>query len=413
MAASADPVALLATELGGGRGHVATLARVARALGPRVTRIAAIGEMRHAAELEVQGVRVTRGPKLAATAAAKADPMGRGNATWACYLADCGFLRPEVLAESLSYWRRLILAENVSILIADYAPLAQRAALALRDEGREIRIVTVGTGYGLPPAGLEPLPRLARGYDRVIHPEPEVLAHLNAACAALGMAPLPRLSALYAADLVLAGTFPFLDPYARWRPPEALAPPLVERTAGLAAGEEVFVYFSREEAELPALAEALCRLDLPRRGFLPGASDAVKARLAASGMIVEESPMPVDRIAERSRIMLHPAPHGSLCMAALAGLPQLGLPGHREQVAHAQRAEAAGVLRVLPQKTSTAEEIGAAVEALYHDDGAQARARDLALSLRAGFPADPLADLTARLAPEVEAARRFRRAGRG
>lgn len=406
MVASADPVALLATELGGGRGHVATLARVARALGPRVAKLAAIGEMRHAAELEAAGVRVIRCPKLAPTPEAKADPLSRGNATWSCYLADCGFMRPAVMKESLAFWRRLILRENVSILIADYAPLAQRAALALRDEGWKIRIVTVGTGYGLPPAGLEPLPQLARGYDRVIHPEPQVLDSLNRTCAALGMAPLPRLSALYEADLVLAGTFPFLDPYAGWRPPEALAPPLVERTSGLAAGDEVFVYFSREEADLPALAEALCRLPLPRRGFLPGASDAVKARLAASGMIVEEAPMPVDRIAERSRIMLHPAPHGSLCTAALAGLPQLGLPGHREQVAHAQRAEAAGVLRVLPQKTSTAEEIGTAVEALYHDETAQRRAHDLARELRAGFPADPLADLAARLAPEAEAARR-------
>ena len=408
---SADPVALLATELGGGRGHVSTLARVARALGPGVAKIAAIGEMRHAAELQAQGVRVTRCPKLAPTAEAKADPMGRGNATWSCYLADCGFMRPGVLVESLSFWHRLMLAEKVSILIADYAPLAQRAALALRDEGHGIRIVTAGTGYGIPPAGLEPLPRLARGYDRVIHPEPQVLDSLNRTCAGMGMAPLPRLAALYEADLALPGTFPFLDPYARWRPAAALVPPLVERTASLAAGDEVFVYFSRDEAEIPALAEALCRLPLPRRGFLPGAPEGVKARLAASGMIVETAPMPVDMIARRSRIMLHPSPHGSPCTAALAGLPQLGLPGHREQVAHAQRAEAAGVLRVLPQKGATAEEIVAAVEALYHDDEAQRRAHDLARGLREGFPDDPLADLAERLAPEVEAARGFRRAG--
>lgn len=409
MAARADPVALLATELGGGRGHVATLARVARALGPGVRKIAAIGEMRHAAELEAQGVRVLRCPKLAATPEAKADPLGRGNATWSCYLADCGFMRPDVLEQSLSFWRRTMLEEQVSILIADYAPLAQRAALALRDAGRGLRIVTVGTGYGIPPAGLDPLPHLAPGYDRVIHPERQVLDSLNRVCAGMGMAPLPRLAALYDADLALPGTFSFLDPYADWRPAAALVPPLVERTAGLAAGDEVFVYFSRDEAEIPALAEALCRLPLPRRGFLPGAPDRVRERLAASGMIVETAPMAVDLIAERSRIMVHPSPHGSLCTAALAGLPQLGLPGHREQVAHARRAEAAGVLRVLPQKGSTAEEIVAAAEALYHDDTAKKRAQDLARGLREGFPADPLADLAARLAPEVEAARGFRR----
>lgn len=405
MAARKRPVALLATELGGGRGHVATLARVARALGPRVAKIAGIGAMRHAAELEAQGARVLRCPQLAATPEAKADPLSRGNATWSCYLADCGFMRPDVLAESLSFWRGVMLEEDVSLLIADYAPLALRAALALRDQGHGIRIITIGTGYGIPPAGLEPLPHLAPGYDRVIHPEAEVLDSLNRVCAGMGIVPLPRLAALYDADLALPGTFPFLDPYAAWRPAAALVPPLVERTASLAAGDEVFVYFSRDEADIPALAEALCRLPLPRRGFLPGAPDRVKAQLAASGMIVEEAPMAVDLIAERSRIMVHPSPHGSLCTAALAGLPQLGLPGHREQVAHARRAEAAGVLRVLPQKGSTADEIVAAIEALYHDEAARERAHDLARGLRQGFPDDPLANLAARLAPEVEAAR--------
>ena len=405
MAARKRPVALLATELGGGRGHVATLARVARALGPGVAKVAGIGAMRHAAELEAQGARVLRCPQLAPTPQAKANPLSRGNATWSCYLADCGFMRPDVLAESLSFWRRVMLEENVSILIADYAPLALRAAQALRDQGHGIRIITVGTGYGIPPAGLEPLPHLAPGYDRVIHTEAQVLDSLNRVCAGMGIVSLPRLAALYDADLALPGTFPFLDPYAEWRPAAALVPPLVERTATLAAGDEVFVYFSREEAEIPALAEALCRLPLPRRGFLPGAPDRVKAQLAATGMIVEETPMAVDLIAQRSRIMVHPSPHGSLCTAALAGLPQLGLPGHREQVAHARRAEAAGVLRVLPQKGSTADEIVAALQALYHDEAARKRAHDLARGLRQGFPDDPLADLAARLAPEVEAAR--------
>jgi hypothetical protein len=400
------PVALLASELGGGRGHVATLARVARALGPDVTKLAAIGVLRHAGELTAQGVRVLRCPKLGATAEAKADPASRGNATWSCYLADSGFMRPEVLRASLTFWRQLIVAENVSLLVADYAPLALRAAHALREEGWEIRIITVGTGYGIPPGDLVPLPPTTRGFDRVVHPEPKVLAALNAVGAELGMSALPHLSALYQVDLSLVGTFDFLDPYAGWRTGR-LVPPLVERSAGLARGDEVFVYFSREEAELPALAEALCHLPLPRRGFLPGASDAVKSRLAASGMIVEPGPVPVDLIAKRSRLMIHPSPHGSLCMAALAGLPQIGLPGHKEQITHARRAEAAGVLRVLAQRQSTADQIIAAVTDLYHDSAARMRAQALALELRADFPADPMADLAARLAPEVAAARAF------
>jgi hypothetical protein len=394
------PVVLLATELGGGRGHVVTLARVARALGPGVNLLAAIGEMQHAAELTALGVAVRPCPKLAASPAIKANPMQRGNATWACYLADTGFMEGAVLRRSLSFWRDLMRAEQVSILVADYAPLALCAARALRDEGQPIRIITTGTGYGIPPADLTTLPQLAPDYTRVIHPEPQVLASLNAAAADLGMPPLPHLSALYQADLSLIGTFACLDPYQR--PAAALVPPLVECSAQLARGEEVYVYFSRAEADQPDLADALCRLPLPRRGFLPGASEATRARLVASGMVIETGPIPIDRIAERSRLMLHPAPHGSICTAALAGLPQLGLPGHREQVAHARRAEAAGILHVLPQR-ATADQIIAAIQSLYHDRAAQSRAQALAQELRATFPADPLADLAARLAPQVAA----------
>ena len=394
-----EPVALLATELGGGRGHVSALARIARALGPGVRKLAAIGEMLHAGEVSAEGVHVQHCPKLTATPESRANPLSRGNATWACYLADAGFMRPDVLRQSLTFWRDLMVREQVSLLVADYAPLAQRAALALRDEGRPIRIIASGTGYGIPPVDLSPLPHLARGYDRVIHPEAQVLEQLNAAGRELGMAPLPRLAALYEADLTLAGTFPFLDPYGPWRAPGAVVPPLVERSTALAKGDEVFIYFSRTEMEIPALAEALSRLTLPRRGFFPGAPEALKTRLAASGMIIETAPMPVDLIAQRSRIMVHPSPHGSLCTAALIGLPQLGLPGHREQVAHAQRAEAAGVLHVLPQKTSAANEIIAGIETLYHDSAAQKRAQDLARTLRATFPKDPLTDLALRLMP--------------
>lgn len=395
------PTTLLATELGGGRGHVATLIQTGLALGPKVKLIAALGELLHAGEMRRLGIEVFQCPKLSASAELKATPMRRGNATWSCYLADCGFMDRAILLKSLIFWRQLLLAQKVRILIADYAPLALRAALALRDEGHPIQIITVGTGYGIPPGGLNTLPHLTPGYDRVIHPEAEVLASLNAAGSELGMKPLPHLAALYEADLTLVGTFAFLDPYQR--PASDLVPPIVTRTDDLAGGDEVFVYFSRDEIERPELAEALSRLPLPKRGFFPAASAEAKVRLAASGMVVEEKPMLLNEMVRRSRLMIHPAPHGSLCMAALAGLPQIGLPGHREQVTHAKRVEAEGILTAMSPQAS-ASEILAAIEAAYHDPKALGRARDLAIILRQDLPLDPMEDLRHRLAPQVEAA---------
>jgi hypothetical protein len=391
------PRVLLASELGAGRGHVVKLARVAGALGPGLPLVAALPGLRHAADLRSMGARVIRCPRLRVTSPA-------GNATWACYL---GAVLNEATAvrRSLGFWRDLIVAEDISILVADYAPLALWAAQTLRAEGWDIRIIAVGTGYGVPPDGLERLPRLVPGYDRVVHPEAGTLALLNQVAEGMGIAPLPRLAALGRADRALVATFPFLDPYGR--PAAALCPPLVDLSHGLAEGDELFVYFSRDEPAGPDLAEALTRLPLPRRGYLPGADATVKARLRAAGMIVEEAPIPAALIARRSRMVLHAAPHGTLCMAALAGLPQAGLPGHMEQMTHATRAAAAGILRLIPPGKATAAGIMALVTQVYDDAAMRGRARDLALELRAGFPADPMADLARRLAPQVRAARGF------
>ncbi len=56
--------------------------------------------------------------------------------------------------------------QDISILVADYAPLALMAAHGLRAEGWDIRIIAVGTGYGVPPAGLAPLPPLHPDFTR-------------------------------------------------------------------------------------------------------------------------------------------------------------------------------------------------------------------------------------------------------
>lgn len=401
------PRVLFAGEMGGGRGHVAKFARIARALGDSVESTAAMAALRHAGELRGAGLRVLRCPPLRQTPEMKADPLLRGNATWACYLAGSGLAREDQLRESLSFWRQTIVARDISILIADYAPLALRAAQGLREEGWDIRILSVGTGYGVPPPGLDRFPALHPAYTRVVHPEEETLARMNAVAAEFGWSPLPRLTALYEADLSLPATFPFLDPYGPWRAPQDLCPPIVERSPDLARGDGLFVYFSRSEPDREPLLAALERLKMPRRGYLPGISDQTAARLAASGMVLEPAPISAAEIAASSRVFLHGAAHGSLCTAALAGLAQVGLPDHKEQLVHGQRAVEAGLMRMLPLKALEAGELCALLEDTAADAAFQAQAQAAARALRADFPTDPMADLAARLAPEVEAARGF------
>jgi len=88
-------------------------------------------------------------------------------------------------------------------------------------------------------------------------------------------------------------------------------------------------------------------------------------------------------------------------MAALAGLPQVGVLHHLEQVFHARRAEAAGILRIVPRG---GEGIADAIAQAHADAGLRDAARGFAAALRREYPGDPLAILAARLAPEVAAA---------
>ena len=191
-----------------------------------------------------------------------------------------------------------------------------------------------------------PLPDITR----LIHDEAETLANLNAVGAEFDLDPLPGLAALYRADLTLATSFEFLDPYLASRDPGERASPLVRASRSLAGGgNEVFVYFSTGELRDEGLVQSLERLPLPRRGFLPSAPSEVKARLW-----------------------------------------------------NARACEALGVLsHTLPGSADIADRITAA----YGDGRMADRAREVAVTLRRDHPVDPVAVLADRLASEIAAAR--------
>lgn len=395
--------ALLANEAGGGRGHVTTLRAAALALGPEVSLVAALARDTYADELRGLCESVVKAPVLSRPREVEARLGFRGCATWADGLATLGLADAGKLRRGLQYWRDLIVSEDISLLIADHAPLALWAARGLRDEGWGIRVVNVGIGYTVPPADLTEFPAFLPDFDRTLHSEAETLALMNRVGEEMGLDPLPRLAALYATDLSLATSFAFLDPYLGQRDPASRIPPLVAMANQLAGvGDEVFVYFSTTELRDDALVEALAQLPLPRRGFLPSAPPDASARLSASGMVLLNAPASANEIAACARLIVHAAPHGTVCLAALAGLPQFGVPQHQEQLFNARAAAALGILtHAPPGSPDFAERIAAA----YADQAMRDRAQEVAHELRKDHPDDLLGLLAARLATEVAAAR--------
>jgi hypothetical protein len=393
--------ALLANEAGGGRGHVTTLAAAARALGPDVTCIAAIGRLTYANDLMQLGLQVRKAPLLAREKSARQTFSLRGSATWGDVLAEIGLDAPQKLRRGLQFWRQLIIDKDISLLIADFAPLALRAALGLRDEGWAIRIVSLGTGYTSPPAGLDRFPVFLPDHAQITRPEAETLATLNQIGAETGLDALPRLPALYDVDLTLATTFAVLDPYSD-RPATGRTAPLSSASSKLANGTGIFVYFSTAELTDPALVDALASLPQPRRGYLPSATPEVSTRLAASGMELLDQPATSDEIAAYARLIVHAAPHGTLCMAALAGLAQFGIPQHLEQLYNARRAEALGILRI---GTRGDPDLGDQISAAFGDRDLHDQCQATARQLRQTHPADPIAALSDHLQPQLDAAR--------
>lgn len=378
------PRILLANEFGAGRGHLVTLRQLARAFGPGFVFDAALCRRRHDAVLREIGADVYDGPRLIYHNQRRTGPDSVRTATWGEFLGDLGFDRQSRIAEVVDWWRQVIRSRQIAMVVADYAPLALLAARSLG-----VPSIATGTGYGLPPWQMAEFPMLRPENAIRLHDEAALLANVNAAVARFGMAPLTGLPEVYRASLTLVRTLPFLDPYQSWRTDPYL-PPVTDVSPVVAdSGTEVFIYFSTSEVQDDAVVDAVASLTMPRRGYLPAAPPEVVAKLAASGMILEPAPVPVDQIARRSRLVLNAGQHGILSLGLYAGLPQVCVPQHLEQMWHARSAEGEGVARVVPKDGLSARLLADTVASLYADDNSFARAQTLARRLQSELGGDP------------------------
>ncbi|MFN3864493.1 MAG: glycosyltransferase [Erythrobacter sp.] len=384
---------LLAWEAGAGRGHVVTLARVARALRGVAACDAALGWMDHAQEIAPYCDCVFPGVRLGINREARTARNAPPAATWAEYLLDCRFNETARIRTNVAWWIEVIRLRQIALVVADYAPNALMAARICGVPG-----VAVGTGYGIPPGELARFPVFLPEYATREADEAALVAAVNAAIVPLGGKPLASLPQVYARDGEMVRTLPLLDPYAAQRPADCYLPPVADY-AGIAdgRGNELFCYFSTREFENPALVEALATLGLPLACFLPNADAAVRERLRAAGAQISDHPLPVEEIAQRARLVFNSGQHGIACLALAAGLPQVCLPQHLEQLYHARRLEQAGAARVIWPRTAPADQIRQIVRDSWEDRAMANTAQHMARDLAAVFAEDDLALMRAQL----------------
>jgi UDP:flavonoid glycosyltransferase YjiC (YdhE family) len=374
--------ALLAWEHGNGRSHVAGLRAVAEAVRDRFTFDAALCKLTHSGEFAGLCTPV-QGPWLPTSDGLRKSLGSPRRATWGEFLGDFGFRRPEILRERIGWWQKVMRECDISLVIADCAPCALMAA-----RGLGIPSIATGTGYLTPPPIMETFPVLLPQYSTRIYDEAEIVETINSVVPEFGIPRLGRLSEIYACSDQLAFTLDMLDPYTEWRS-QPLLPPMtggsVEPASG---GEEIFIYFSTTEKTDPALMEAVGKLGVPVRLLMLGIDDATAEHFTRLGVQVERSPLPVDLLVRRTRMMVNAAQHGTLCIALAAGLPQVSVPQQLEQQYSADAAASRGVLRSVNKSDITVDRFRAIVLDAYEDATMARRAADLAGELRHQFEAN-------------------------
>ena len=389
------PKLLLCWETGAGRGHVTTLATVARGAAGLFSSEAALARLEHIDELLLWSERIHSAPlllrqtdeQLLGPSASEARPEKPGTPARFAYglanwLGRRGFRDRDLLRIRIRWWRKKIEETRADLVVADYAP---NAILAARSLG--VPTLVTGTALSVPPAHLERLPVFFRSDDAVLLDEKRTVEVINDVLSPLGLEPLQHLAGLYDCTLQMPRGVSVLDPYAKWRTGPRVLPldRLPPRSEG--TGSEVFIYFSTEELEDPEIWKAMTMLPLTARLVAPGLSSEAAARLAQanSRITIETELLGHTSIVERARLIVCAGQAGMTTLGLLAGVPMVLLPLHAEQALNAQNAVTTGTCRALLPRQRTAEETVGQIAELWEDTVTGAAARSGASSLRAEF----------------------------
>ncbi len=397
------PRALLCCEAGEGRGHVTTLATVARALAPHARSQALLARMEHADMLAPLCDRVDRGlyldrlPGLAAP----------GVLRWSGWLRAHGFGDAETLRSRFDWCCAALNAIRPALVVGDYAPMMLLAARAMG-----IPTVATGAAFGLPPAPLPRFPDLLTPEQAADHgthlnpglePDEDAMRDtINATLGPIGLKPLTRLPEIYACDLSLPRGVPLWDPYAPWRDRPLLLPLDALPPMAQAPGSGLLVYLPMRALKDPGLQAALVRLPCTATVVVPSPDMAPIAALRGHAHLrIVAQPLAPAEVVARCAAILCAGQAGTLALAALAGVPVLALPTQHEQLSNALRA-AAGLrgCRVLPRTRRTPEALLAALCDLLSDPEPAQAARSDAQRLRATY-AESARDSYSRLLPPL------------
>lgn len=244
---------------------------------------------------------------------------GVGPSTMGDILVALGLGDVDAVSAMLGAWDGILRAARPDAIAAEFAP-----ALMLAARGR-IPLVSLGTGFSLPPAQTSHFPSLTG--QPPLHDERKLLAVVNEALGRHARAPLDALPQIFAADRTVPAAFRELDPYRDVRIEAHGTPSLSGAIAASAGdGDELFVYMNGSQPRLAAFWNGLARSGVPIRLYDARLTPADRDTLERAGLTVETRQIPFDRIVERSRIVMSHGGMGFTSSALLAGIPHIVTP---------------------------------------------------------------------------------------
>ncbi len=395
---------LLAWELGGGAGHVASLRPVAEALLARGHQVTLAARDIGSAAMIFSELRipVVPAPICSKTYGGLADPP----LNFAEILMRFGYLDAAMLRALLLGWRGLLELTGADRLVVDHAPTALLAA-----RGMAVACSSFGNSFAVPPP-VSPTPNMRDWLEvpaqRLQDSDARVVSAINAAL----MPDVPPISSLHqlfeGVDHLFVG-IPELDPYG----PRAEGNYLGLHTGRSGKepavwpsgeGARLFVYLKAGYPHLHVCLEALASAPARSLVNLSGATTQMIKRYCGSRLSFSAGHVDIEHALAQCDALVCQSGLGTVNAALRGGKPLLLLPSQLEQFLLARNVEKLGVGVAIHPETA-APDISGALARIVNEaafaDNARALAQRYSVPTAAAVVDHAVARIEARSAAPV------------
>jgi len=331
-----------AWELGGGLGHISSLAVLGNEFEKNGHDVVYILK-------DTSGIALFINNNSGIYAAPRADFIYRGKykpiLNYTEILIHRGYINEEILFGLCRSWRNLLIANRVDLLLVDHSPTAMLAACSLG-----IRCVSIGTGFASPPR-VSPFPVFrdikSKDSNRITQSEDDTLRIINRVLARLDTPALQSVADLFETPaLDVLTTFRELDVYPDRIEGDYLGPLSCKKKPDDQAvvwphvfDSRIFVYLKKNYKYLESVLLELSTMNADFLIYIEGYKGSSDWSSRFNHMVFADKPLDLDRVLKESSATVCHAGHGLVIKSLLQGIPLIMLPMVQEQGLNAGRVE--------------------------------------------------------------------------